>query len=165
MFSEEDAKWVHHPHVDALVVRIKIGSTNVYRVLVDNGSAVNILTYDTYKRLGFLDRELVSSGNQLYGFTGASVGIRGTIQLPVSLGDNPHVATQIVTFTVVDQPCAYNAIIGRPILKEMKVVTSVYHLTMKFPTPTGVGQVKGCQYDSRVCYNQAMKGAEKLDVP
>ncbi|KAK1399355.1 hypothetical protein POM88_009218 [Heracleum sosnowskyi] len=164
MFSEEDAKWVHHPHADALVARIKIGSTNVYRVLVDNGSAVNILTYDTYKRLGFLDRELVSSGNQLYGFTGASVGIRGTIQLPVSLGDNPHVATQIVTFTVVDQPCAYNAIIGRPILKEMKVVTSVYHLTMKFPTPTGVGQVKGCQYDSRVCYNQAMKGTEKLDV-
>ncbi|KAK1374920.1 hypothetical protein POM88_031113 [Heracleum sosnowskyi] len=35
---------------------------------------------------------------------------------------------------------------------------------MKFPTPTGVGHVKGCQYDSRICYNQAMKWAEKTDV-
>ncbi|KAK1374921.1 hypothetical protein POM88_031114 [Heracleum sosnowskyi] len=117
MFSEEDAKWAHHPHADALVVRMKIWSTNVYRVLVDNGNVVNILTYDTYKRLGLLDRELVSSGNQFYGFTGASVGIKGTFHLPVSLGDNLHVATQIVTFTVVDEPCVYNAIIGRPILK------------------------------------------------
>ena len=32
-FTEEDAKWVHHPHNDALVVNIRIGSMNVHRVV------------------------------------------------------------------------------------------------------------------------------------
>ncbi|XP_063946129.1 uncharacterized protein LOC135151543 [Daucus carota subsp. sativus] len=48
MFSEEDARWVHHPHSDALVVKVRIGSNNVHRVLVDNGSATNILSYDAF---------------------------------------------------------------------------------------------------------------------
>lgn len=42
MFTEEDAKWVHHPHSDALVVKIKIGTNKIYRVLVDNGSVANM---------------------------------------------------------------------------------------------------------------------------
>lgn len=37
-FSEEYARWVHHPHNDALVIALRIGSMNVHRVLVDNGS-------------------------------------------------------------------------------------------------------------------------------
>ena len=30
IFSEEDARWVHHPHSDALVVNIRIGSRSVH---------------------------------------------------------------------------------------------------------------------------------------
>ena len=37
-FSEEDARRLHHPHDDALVVSIHVGDYNVHRVLVDNGS-------------------------------------------------------------------------------------------------------------------------------
>ena len=40
-------------------------------------------------------------------------------------------------------------------------MTSIYHLAMKFPTPMGVGCVKGCQYDSRKCYSKVMKSAFK----
>lgn len=42
--TEDDARHVHHPHNDALVVKVAIGSINVHMVLVDNGSSVNILT-------------------------------------------------------------------------------------------------------------------------
>ncbi|XP_060968740.1 uncharacterized protein LOC133036237 [Cannabis sativa] len=35
---------------------------------------------------------------------------------------------------------------------------------MKFPTPTGVGSVRGVQSDSRECYNAAVKLAEKKSV-
>ncbi|KAK1380928.1 hypothetical protein POM88_027672 [Heracleum sosnowskyi] len=46
-FTEDDARHVHQPHNDALVVTITIGGLNVHRVLVDNGSSCNILAYDT----------------------------------------------------------------------------------------------------------------------
>ena len=36
-FSEEDARRLHHPHDDALVVSIHVRDYNVHRVLVDNG--------------------------------------------------------------------------------------------------------------------------------
>ena len=46
-FSEEDAQLLHHPHDDVLVVSIRVGDYNTYRVLVDNGSSADILYYLT----------------------------------------------------------------------------------------------------------------------
>ena len=42
-FSEEDAKRLHHPHDDALVVSIRVGDYNMHRMLVDNDSLADIL--------------------------------------------------------------------------------------------------------------------------
>ena len=47
-FSEEDARRLHHPYDDALVISIRIGDYNVHRVLVDNGSSVDILYYPAF---------------------------------------------------------------------------------------------------------------------
>ena len=44
-FSEEDARRLHHPHDDALVVSVRVGDYNVHRVLVNNGSSADILYY------------------------------------------------------------------------------------------------------------------------
>ena len=41
--SEEDARHFHYPHPDALIVSIRVGDYNTHRVLVDNGSSVDIL--------------------------------------------------------------------------------------------------------------------------
>ena len=42
VFIEADAKWVHHPHTNALVITIKIANNIVHKMLVDNGNAANI---------------------------------------------------------------------------------------------------------------------------
>ena len=34
---------------------------------------------------------------------------------------------------IVDYPSLFNKVIGRPLLKALKVVTFIHHLTMKFP--------------------------------
>ena len=47
-FSEKDARRLHHPHDDALVVSIWIGDYNTHWVLVDNGSSVDILYYPAF---------------------------------------------------------------------------------------------------------------------
>ena len=44
-FSKEDARRLHHPHDDALVVSMRVGDYNMHRVLVDNGSSADILYY------------------------------------------------------------------------------------------------------------------------
>ena len=53
---------------------------------------------------------------------------------------------------MVDYSSSYNAIIGRPILNSWKAVTSTYHLSVKFPTKHGVGQLQGDQLAARECY-------------
>ena len=51
-FSEDDAKRLHHPHDDALVVSIRVGDYNVHRMLVDNGSSADILYYPAFQQMG-----------------------------------------------------------------------------------------------------------------
>ena len=65
----------------------------------------------------------------------------GTIMLPVVVGAHPQLVTRNVNFLVVDCSSSYNAIIGRPTLNSWKAVTSTYHLSVKFPTEYGVGDV------------------------
>ncbi|XP_017227902.2 uncharacterized protein LOC108203469 [Daucus carota subsp. sativus] len=112
--------------------------------------------------MGLLDKDMARKTTYLYGLTGDAVRVKGTIRLPVTLGEDPVSATQVAEFMIVEAPAYYNALIGRPILKDMRVVASIYHLSMKFPTPRGVGCIKGCQYDSRDCYNRTIKTASKF---
>ena len=44
-------------------------------------------------------------------------------------------------------------------MKELKAITSIYHLIIMFPTVKGTGYVRGSQYDSRECYNQSVRMA------
>ena len=53
---------------------------------------------------------------------------------------------------VVDCSSAYNAILGRLTLNSWKVITSTYHLMIKFPTEYGVGEVQGDQVTACKCY-------------
>ena len=76
----------------------------------------------------------------------------GTISLPVVVGAYPQQVTRNVNFLVVDCSSSYNAIIGRPTPNSWKTITSTYHLSVKFPTEYGVGEVQGDQLAARECY-------------
>ena len=55
-FSKDDARRLHHPHDDALMVSLQIGDYNMHRVLVDNGSSADILYYPAFHQMR-IDRE------------------------------------------------------------------------------------------------------------
>ena len=122
-----------------------MANNSVYRILVDNMSSVDILYYKAFKRMGLKDIDLRPSPSLIYGFTGDSVIPVGVITLPLTVGDYPRESCVMVDFLVIDQPSAFNAVLGRLFLKALKAITSIYHLLMKFPTPNGVGQVRGNQ--------------------
>ena len=64
-FSEEDARRLHHPHDDALVVSIRVGDYNVHRVLVDNGSSTDILYYPAFQQMGIDRAQLIPTNTPL----------------------------------------------------------------------------------------------------
>ena len=110
----------------------------VKRVLVDTGSSVNILYKSSLERMKFSIKDLEPCNQTIYGFSGEGLAPTGSIRLPITAGTAPTNRTLLTTFIVVDCPSVYNAVIGRPILVDLRVVTSIWHLAMKFPTDAGI---------------------------
>ena len=151
-FTDEDASRIHHPHDDAIVITLIIADYSTRRVLVDNGSSADILYYPTFQQMNLGRDQLRPVHSPLVGFGGMKVQPVGTIMLPVVVGTYPQQVTRNVNFLVVYCSSSYNAIIGRPTLNSWKAVTSTYHLSVKFPTEHGVGEVQGDQLAGRECY-------------
>lgn len=122
---------------------VQIVNRRVHRVLIDNGSSVNILYKATLEKIGLTVRDLKACATTLYGFSGEGIASIEAVDLTVTLGEYPILVTKIVEFVVVDTPSAYNVILGRPILISLGAASSVRHHTLKFPTPRGVGTIKG----------------------
>ena len=59
-FSNEDKIRTIQPHDDALVVTLRIGGYDVKRVLVDQGSTVEIMYLNLYKGLNLKPKNLTS---------------------------------------------------------------------------------------------------------
>ena len=110
-FSEDDARRLHHPHDDALVVSFQIGDYNMHRVLVNNGSSADILYYPAFQQMRIHREQFTPTNAPFVGFGGTKVFPLGTITLFVTAGDYPQQITREVTFLVVDCSSAYNAIL------------------------------------------------------
>ena len=85
----------------------------------------------------------------LVSFGGTKVFPLGMVTLSVMVGDYPQQITKDITFLMVNYSFAYNAILGRPILNSWKVVTSTYHLMIKFPTNYKVRKLCRNQVDRK----------------
>ena len=144
------------PHYDALVLTVCFHSFDVHRVLVDPGSAVDLLHRLAFKQMRVpLDR-LSSTGKVLSGFNGATTLTVGDIVFLVKAG----LITQEVLFSVVEDLGSYNAILGRAWLHSMKAVPSTYHQTISYLTASGQVDIQGSQLAARQCYQLSMQGHE-----
>ena len=134
---------MHHPHEDVLVITTKIANSLIHWLLVDSGSIVNILYWNAYQKIGLKRDNLRPTNSPFYGFTEESVISEGTIKLVVTLREAPQMATTVIDLFVVNYPSSFNRVLGIPLLKTLKSVTSIHCLMMKFPTTAGTGQVRG----------------------
>ena len=64
-FMKEDAWRLHHPRNDVLIVSIRVGDYNTYRVLVDNGSSTDILYYLAFQQMRIEREWLIPTNAQL----------------------------------------------------------------------------------------------------
>ena len=134
-FSDEDKIGTIQPHDDALVVTLKIGGYNVKRVLVDQGSAVEIIYPDLYKGLNLKLGNLTAYNSPLVSFEGKTVIPKSQIRLLIQT-DSKIVE---VDFIVVDSYSLYTAIVARPWLHALGAVSSTLYQKVKY---SSYGQVK-----------------------
>ena len=76
-FSDEDKVETIKSHDDALVITLKIGGYDVKRVLVNQGSAVEVMYPDLYKGLNMKPEDLTAYDSSLVSFEGKTVTPRG----------------------------------------------------------------------------------------
>ena len=110
-------------HDDALVVTLRIGGYDVKRVMIDQGSAVEIIYLDLYKGLGLKLENLIAYSSPLVSFEGKMVVPKGQLRLPVQIG----IDVVEVDFIVVDIFSPYTAIMGKPWLHTLGAVSSTLH--------------------------------------
>ena len=89
-FSKDDARRLHHPHDNALVVNLQIGDYNMHLVLVDNGSSMEILYYSVFQQMRIDREQLTPTNTPFVGFGGMKVFPLGAITLFVTAGDYPQ---------------------------------------------------------------------------
>ncbi|GMN60600.1 hypothetical protein TIFTF001_029691 [Ficus carica] len=165
-FTDDEADQLLHPHNDALIGEIRVAGNIIRRVLIDNGSSVDIMFMDAFSRLKIESAALTPARTPLYRFSGECVRTAGTVSLLVTIGDGPERVTRMVEFIIVDRPSVYNAILGRPTLNAIKAVVCTYHLAMKFPTEGVIGVFRGNQKGARKCYMEAVnKVCRKAPAP
>ena len=76
-FSDANKLGTIQPHNDALVVTLRIGGYDVKRVMVDQGSAAEIIYPDLYKGLGLKLEDLTTYNSPLISFEGKMVAPKG----------------------------------------------------------------------------------------
>ena len=76
-FSNGDKRGTIQPHDDALVVTLRIRGFDVKRVLVDPGSAVEVMYPDLYKGLNLRPEDLTAYDSPLISFEGKTFVPKG----------------------------------------------------------------------------------------
>ena len=152
-FSEADKQGTIQPHDDALVVTLRIGGYDVRRVMVDQGSAAEIMYPDLFKGLGLKPENLTTYSSPLVSFEGKMVVPKDQIKLPVQTGSD----VVEVDFIVIDVFSPYTAIIGRPWLHSFGVVSSTLHQKVKYPSGGQVLEIVGSQSMARQCLIAAIQ--------
>jgi hypothetical protein len=69
-----------------LYVRDHIDRRSISRMLVDGGTAVNLMSYSIFKKLGREDNELVKTNLMLNNMGGNSMEARGFVSMELTIG-------------------------------------------------------------------------------
>ena len=156
-FSNEDKIGTIQPHDDALVINLQIGGYDVKRVMVDQGSAAEIMYPNLYKGLNVKVEDLTPYSSPLVSFEGKIIIPKGRVRLPVQTGSE----VVGVDFIVVDTYSPYTVIIARPWLHTLGVVSSTLQQKVKYPFEGQIKEILGDQSMARHCLVAAIQHKPK----
>jgi hypothetical protein len=149
IFSHEDLQLKDYPHNDAIVISCVIKGFLVHNVLVDTGSATDIIFAKAFRQMQEPDDKIHDATHPLCGFRGRQIVALSKIAMSVTFGYVNNTRTEHVVFDIVDMEYPYNAIIGRGTLNGFKSILHPTYLCMKIPSEQGSIAVHGSQEAAR----------------
>ncbi|XP_071904273.1 uncharacterized protein [Coffea arabica] len=127
-FSDDELPAEGIEHNKALYITVRCNGKILPKVLIDNGSALNICPWSTLEKLGLQDIKLRPSGTIVRGFDGAQREPIGEVDLVIEMGPAQfQIACQVMHF-----PSVYNVLLGRPWNHKSGAVPSSLHQLLKF---------------------------------
>jgi hypothetical protein len=110
-FSQEDLQLKDYPHNDAMVIYCVIKGFLVHNVLVDIGSAADIIFAKAFRQMKEQDDKIHDATHPLCGFGGTQIVALCKITMSITFGYVHNTRTEQVIFDIVDMEYPYNAII------------------------------------------------------
>ena len=127
-FNYKDLHLGSKPHNQPLFVTGYIQEQNITRILIDGGSALNIMPKTTMKRLGIAMKKLTRSRLMIQGFNQRGQRAISMIHLELVMGE----LSSNTLFHVIDAKPSYNVLIRQPWLHENAVIPSTLYQCFKF---------------------------------
>ncbi|XP_027090233.1 uncharacterized protein [Coffea arabica] len=127
-FPDEDLTAEGIGHNKALYISVRCNGKLLSKVLIDNGSTLNICPWNTLIKLGFQEAKLRPSTTVVRGFDGARRESMGEVDLVLEIGPAQfQVMCQVMDFSSV-----YNVLLGRPWIHTSDTIPSSLHQMLRF---------------------------------
>ena len=123
------------------------------RVMVDQGSAAEIMYPDLYRGLNLRAKDLTPYSSPLVSFEGTVIIPKDQIRLPVRTNSE----MMEVDFIVVDAYSPYTAIVARLWLHTLGAVSYTLHQKVKYPSEGQIEEILGDQAMARQCMVSAIQ--------
>ena len=108
-FSDEELPEEGRDHNLALNISVNCAKDTLASVLVDTGSALNVMPKSTLIKLSIQSSPLRNSKIMVKAFDGSKKTVIGEVDLPITIG--PQIFQ--ITFQIMDIQAAYSCLLGR----------------------------------------------------
>jgi hypothetical protein len=122
-----------------MVLTVHIDWWDISKILIDNGSQVEILFLSTFKKMGYDKKYHKEPTKPLYGFSGKITEPVGVITLPILFGTPKIHRTEYIRFDVVDMLYLYgDEGLGWGLLNTFEPALHSGYLWLKVPATFGI---------------------------